>query len=327
MNATPALRIGDVARLSGVRAATLHKWQARYGLLDPARTPGGHRLYSHDDVERVRAVVALVRAGWAVSAAAGAVSRGEPEASVVPTGSSWSAPAGGRRTSGVRNQQAVDSEPGGAALAPRAVETLIAWPSGRRAAASVPDAVLTEVALRATRGLLHARTVEDVVAALVDAVQAVGGTVVPAAEPNDSVLPVDLAFGALEPLLPAATPLSLERLRLEQLLPSLVEDARRVVTLLESGYRQSVSQERGHVGADADTLEEFLAALHRRDARGATAVVDRLLAADASPEMVLLDLLVSASSRSGAVGRPTVGASPTSTRARPSSTVCWLGSL
>jgi hypothetical protein len=103
---------------------------------------------------------------------------------------------------------------------------------------SVPDVVITEIALRATRGLVHAGSVEEVVAALVDAVHAVGGTVVPAAGSDDSALPVDLSFGLFEPLLPAAPPRSLPRARLEQLLPPLVEDARRIVTLLELADRR-----------------------------------------------------------------------------------------
>jgi MerR family transcriptional regulator, light-induced transcriptional regulator len=64
------LRIGEVARRTGVTVPTLRAWERRYGLLDPARTNGGHRLYSDDDVERVRAMQRLLNDGWSASAAA-----------------------------------------------------------------------------------------------------------------------------------------------------------------------------------------------------------------------------------------------------------------
>jgi MerR family transcriptional regulator, light-induced transcriptional regulator len=70
---TPALRIGAVARRTGVAVATLRAWEARYGVLRPGRTEGGHRLYSEEDVDRVLAVLRLTSQGWSVSAAAASV--------------------------------------------------------------------------------------------------------------------------------------------------------------------------------------------------------------------------------------------------------------
>ncbi len=70
---TPALRIGAVARRTGVAVATLRAWESRYGVLRPARTDGGHRLYSEDDVERVLTVLRLTAQGWSVGAAAASV--------------------------------------------------------------------------------------------------------------------------------------------------------------------------------------------------------------------------------------------------------------
>jgi MerR family transcriptional regulator, light-induced transcriptional regulator len=69
----PGMRIGAVARRSGVAVATLRAWESRYGLLRPARTDGGHRLYSEEDVARVLAVLRLTAQGWSVSTAAAAV--------------------------------------------------------------------------------------------------------------------------------------------------------------------------------------------------------------------------------------------------------------
>jgi DNA-binding transcriptional MerR regulator len=71
---TPALRIGAVARRTGVAVATLRAWESRYGVLRPGRTEGGHRLYSEEDVDRVLAVLRLTSQGWSVTAAAGSVS-------------------------------------------------------------------------------------------------------------------------------------------------------------------------------------------------------------------------------------------------------------
>lgn len=70
---TPGLRIGAVARRTGVAVATLRAWEARYGVLRPGRTEGGHRLYSEADVERVLAVLRLTAQGWSVGAAAASV--------------------------------------------------------------------------------------------------------------------------------------------------------------------------------------------------------------------------------------------------------------
>jgi MerR family transcriptional regulator, light-induced transcriptional regulator len=70
---TPALRIGAVARRTGVAVATLRAWESRYGVLQPTRTEGGHRLYSEEDVDRVLAVLRLTSQGWSVSAAAASV--------------------------------------------------------------------------------------------------------------------------------------------------------------------------------------------------------------------------------------------------------------
>jgi DNA-binding transcriptional MerR regulator len=70
---TPALRIGAVSRRTGVAVATLRAWESRYGVLQPCRTHGGHRLYSEEDVDRVLAVLRLTSQGWSVSAAAASV--------------------------------------------------------------------------------------------------------------------------------------------------------------------------------------------------------------------------------------------------------------
>src|SRR5918994_7320350 len=55
--------IGAVARMLDVPAATIRNWEERYGMIVPERSPGGHRLYSRDQVEQLRFVAAEVSRG------------------------------------------------------------------------------------------------------------------------------------------------------------------------------------------------------------------------------------------------------------------------
>ena len=64
------LRIGELSRRTGVHADTLRAWERRYGLLSPARSDGGFRLYSGEDEERVRATRALIDSGLSAAEAA-----------------------------------------------------------------------------------------------------------------------------------------------------------------------------------------------------------------------------------------------------------------
>ena len=48
------LRIGELSRRVGVSEHVLRAWESRYGLLSPVRSPGGFRLYSAGDEQRVR---------------------------------------------------------------------------------------------------------------------------------------------------------------------------------------------------------------------------------------------------------------------------------
>ena len=64
------LRIGELSRRTGVVEATLRAWERRYGLRRPERSEGGFRLYSDDDVARVRAMQERLDEGLAASEAA-----------------------------------------------------------------------------------------------------------------------------------------------------------------------------------------------------------------------------------------------------------------
>ena len=68
--ADATLRIGELARRSGVSADLLRVWERRYGLLAPARTAGGYRLYSADDEARVRSMRAHIAQGLSAAEAA-----------------------------------------------------------------------------------------------------------------------------------------------------------------------------------------------------------------------------------------------------------------
>ena len=59
--------IRTVSMLTGVNAVTLRAWERRYNLVTPQRTPKGHRLYTRQDVERIRQIVELLSQGISVS--------------------------------------------------------------------------------------------------------------------------------------------------------------------------------------------------------------------------------------------------------------------
>jgi PAS domain S-box-containing protein len=67
------MRVGELARRTGVGVSTLRAWERRFGFLEPVRSPTGQRLYSDVDLERVSAVCRLVAEGLTLSAAVGRV--------------------------------------------------------------------------------------------------------------------------------------------------------------------------------------------------------------------------------------------------------------
>ena len=69
--------IKQAASRSGVSVPLLRAWERRYGIVEPARTASGYRLYDDDALERIRTMRRLVDAGWTPSTAAGAILSGE----------------------------------------------------------------------------------------------------------------------------------------------------------------------------------------------------------------------------------------------------------
>jgi MerR family transcriptional regulator, light-induced transcriptional regulator len=66
----PRYRIGTLARLTGVTTHAIRIWERRYGALAPARTPGGARLYTDADVQRLRVIKKLLERGYTISSVA-----------------------------------------------------------------------------------------------------------------------------------------------------------------------------------------------------------------------------------------------------------------
>ena len=70
MSEDAPLRIGELSRRAGVSPELLRAWERRYDLLHPTRSPGGLRLYSLDDLERVRLMSRHIAEGLAAREAA-----------------------------------------------------------------------------------------------------------------------------------------------------------------------------------------------------------------------------------------------------------------
>lgn len=56
-----------VARRTGLSADVLRAWEKRYAVVEPGRSEGGRRLYSDDDIERLRLLRRASRAGRRIS--------------------------------------------------------------------------------------------------------------------------------------------------------------------------------------------------------------------------------------------------------------------
>jgi MerR family transcriptional regulator, light-induced transcriptional regulator len=82
--------IKEAASRAGLSVPVLRAWERRYGIVSPARTASGYRLYDDAAIARVRAMRRLVETGMAPSTAAAAIKAGRsaaPESVPDPTGS------------------------------------------------------------------------------------------------------------------------------------------------------------------------------------------------------------------------------------------------
>jgi MerR family transcriptional regulator, light-induced transcriptional regulator len=74
------LTIGELARRTGIPAATLRSWEDRYGFPAPQRLEGGHRRYRAQDADLIEAIVRLRAAGMSLPAAIGQATAQAPQA-------------------------------------------------------------------------------------------------------------------------------------------------------------------------------------------------------------------------------------------------------
>ena len=71
------LRIGELARRTGTSPAVLRAWEQRYGIIEPQRSPGGTRLYSERDEQRIHTMQAHMADGLSAAQAARAALAGD----------------------------------------------------------------------------------------------------------------------------------------------------------------------------------------------------------------------------------------------------------
>ncbi len=70
MNDTlPVYNLKAVIKETGLSPATLRAWERRYGLVKPSRSAGGHRLYSRQDIEQLKWLLARQKEGLSISRA------------------------------------------------------------------------------------------------------------------------------------------------------------------------------------------------------------------------------------------------------------------
>ncbi len=77
--------IREVSRLTGVNAVTLRAWQRRYGLVQPARTEKGHRLYSEQDILQIGEILSWLERGVSIGQVKGLLSEPHSE----PVSNHW----------------------------------------------------------------------------------------------------------------------------------------------------------------------------------------------------------------------------------------------
>ncbi|OGN94185.1 MAG: hypothetical protein A2Y88_00920 [Chloroflexi bacterium RBG_13_48_10] len=66
---TPIYNLKAVINEVGINPVTLRAWERRYDLLKPKRSPGGHRLYSRQDIEMLKWLIERQAEGLSISSA------------------------------------------------------------------------------------------------------------------------------------------------------------------------------------------------------------------------------------------------------------------
>ncbi len=65
----PSFNLKAVVLETGLKPDTLRAWERRYGLPNPQRTDGGHRLYTQRDIETLKWLIARQKDGLSISRA------------------------------------------------------------------------------------------------------------------------------------------------------------------------------------------------------------------------------------------------------------------
>ena len=66
---TPIYNLKAVVQETGLKPDTLRAWERRYSLPEPNRTGGGHRLYSQQDINTLKWLLARQDEGMTISRA------------------------------------------------------------------------------------------------------------------------------------------------------------------------------------------------------------------------------------------------------------------
>jgi MerR family transcriptional regulator, light-induced transcriptional regulator len=121
----PLLRIGELSRRLGVSDYVLRAWENRYGLLQPARSPGGFRLYSEEDEWRIRRMQAYLADGLSAAEAARAALSGDASTPPrQPAGAPLAASAGDGPSAALRQALDAFDEPAAQAVLDRLLADL-----------------------------------------------------------------------------------------------------------------------------------------------------------------------------------------------------------
>jgi anti-sigma factor RsiW len=134
--------------------------------------------------------------------------------------------------------------------APAAAEVAALPPSGRgrvgtrreqRITATAADVDLLRLTSQVSHDLLWIQTPEDATAIVAAFVKALGADVVGLdMVHDDDCIAIDISFGVGAPTFPASPRLSVARMMVEEVLPVVVEDARRAIALARERQRRSV---------------------------------------------------------------------------------------
>ncbi len=113
------LRSGTAARLAGLPVTTLRVWERRYGVVAPAKTVTGQRLYSAHDVQRLKLLRRLSDGGHAIGTiAALALDPLRALAAGLPLAAAAHSPVRAHRT---RRAQAPENPPQQGVIEPAAI--------------------------------------------------------------------------------------------------------------------------------------------------------------------------------------------------------------